>query len=95
MSKHLNTCLCVLVCPQYECTDEKDPERLAKLFEVTQAIMLIKGTQAQVAEEELADKATFDGKSTAKKGQCGHMTCVSPALANGHLEASAVSMFPS
>ena len=44
-------------------------ERVRKLFEVTQAIMLVKGTQAMVAEEELANTASQQGKSTAKRGK--------------------------
>ena len=43
--------------------------RLRKLFEVTQAMMLIKGTQASVAEEELAQSAVSQGKFSAKRGE--------------------------
>ena len=35
--------------------------------------MLIKGTEAQVAEEELADVAAEQGKVTVKKGQLSEL----------------------
>ncbi|KAI0241045.1 hypothetical protein LSAT2_002571 [Lamellibrachia satsuma] len=53
---------------EFELGVEGDVERLKKLFEVTQAVMLLKGTQAMIAEEELDKTAAQQGKSTAKRG---------------------------
>ena len=53
---------------QFELGNEADVARLKKLFEVTQAVMQVKGTQAMIAEEELAKLAAQQGKSTAKRG---------------------------
>jgi len=37
--------------------------------------MIFKGTQAQIAEEELAEAAAKEGKSTAKRGHYYHYNC--------------------
>jgi hypothetical protein len=41
---------------------------LIKLFQVTQAIMVVKAVAAEVVEEQLNEQAMGEGRSTAKKG---------------------------
>jgi len=53
---------------QFDVGGERDVARLKKLFEVTQAVMQVKGTQAMITEEELSKLAAEQGKSTATRG---------------------------
>ena len=54
---------------QFDPGGEEDQARLLKLFAVAQTVMLVKGTQAELAEEHLAQMAEEEGKGSAKKGQ--------------------------
>lgn len=63
--------LCIVVSLQFdlETDDEKDPNRLKKLFQVAQSILVFKHVQAEVAEEQLKETAMGEGRLTAKKGR--------------------------
>jgi len=54
---------------QFDPGDEKDPNRLKKLFAVAQTIMVTKGTAAEVVEEQLREYAVGEGRTTVKKGE--------------------------
>ena len=57
--------------------DEQNVDRIKKLFEITKTVMILKNTQAEVAEEELNEIMTKEGKSTAHKGQETMYNCLS------------------
>ena len=43
-------------------------DKLLKLYQVTQSLLVVKGEQAESAEDELTKYAEEEGTSTAKKG---------------------------
>jgi hypothetical protein len=53
---------------QFDPGTESDVQRLVKLFQVSQAIMVIKGVAAEIVEEQLNEQALVEGRNTAKKG---------------------------
>lgn len=53
---------------QFDANGETDVNHLIKLFQVTQAIMVVKAVAAEVVEEQLNEQAMGEGRSTAKKG---------------------------
>ena len=54
---------------QFDPGKEKDPIRLKKLFQVTQAILIYKGMQCEIAEEKMAEMAEQQGKMGARRGK--------------------------
>ena len=54
---------------QFEPGDEPDIEEMKKLYQVTRMIMLLKGVNAQLAEEELQNATQATSHDRAKKGK--------------------------
>jgi hypothetical protein len=53
---------------QFDAGGETDVNRLIKLFQVTQAIMVVKAVAAEIVEEQLNEQALGEGRVSAKKG---------------------------
>ncbi|ESO03375.1 hypothetical protein HELRODRAFT_173666 [Helobdella robusta] len=54
---------------EFDPKSETDPDKLTKLFRVTQAVLIVKGVEVEEMVNHLKEQASEDGKKTAQRNQ--------------------------